>query len=133
MAYNLYCKNREKKVVKVWTVTFDVDKNMRVMYKNAPHLFGVSGALADLGYKAYATQKECFKKDGRKRVPVDIKQYFEKHPEQTMIVIHDVKEMKKYTSMASDWLLHGVVQDQGDGDQIFLDIKYMKVIDYSNL
>ncbi len=129
MATILYCKNRENKTVKVWLFSYDMSTNQREFYKNAPHLFGVSGALQDLGFKAYATQKKVFVKQGRKKKEYDMLELFEKYGD-AKVVILDKERGQKLTSLASDWVLNGVVKDYGDGDQLFLDVKYMKVIDY---
>lgn len=131
MATILYCKNKEKKTVKVWTILHEPEENKRTFVKNAPHMFGTGGVLANLGFKAYATQREVFTKSGRKQIKYDMLELFEKFPN-AIIVIIDHEVGGKYTSLAADWVSSGLVKDYGDGDQIFLDIKFMQFTDLSS-
>lgn len=113
----LFCSSRLGYKVKVGTLYKDED-NHWVIEKNAPHFMKIVGG--------YGIQRIVEDKGKNK---IDIKKLINRYPGMTLVFPLE-KLGISYISKGSDWQLHSSHGNYGDGDQLFLSLKYMKTKKY---
>ena len=111
---NLYYSSRLGYRVKVGTLYKDEDNNW-VIRKNTPHFMKVVGG--------YGIQRIVEDKDKNK---IDIKKLISRHLDMTLIFPLEKLDVS-YISKGSDWQLHSSHGNYGDGNQLFLSTRFMKI------